>query len=165
MDYVVENNLFNGTSETQFSPDAEMTRGMLVTVLHRQAKEPAGAASTFADVPANRYDAKAIGWAAENAIVDGVSENLFAPDLAVTREEMAAILYRYAKTQGSSGEVSEDKLDSYPDAAVVSDWARDAVAWCIGEGLISGSDGGAIDPAGTATRAEVATIMMRYQNK
>lgn len=165
VDYVVENNLFNGTSETQFSPDAEMTRGMLVTVLHRQAKEPAGAASTFADVPANRYDAKAIGWAAENAIVDGVSENLFAPDLAVTREEMAAILYRYAKTQGSSGEVSEDKLDGYPDASVVSDWARDAVAWCIGEGLISGSDGGAIDPAGTATRAEVATIMMRYQNK
>lgn len=78
---------------------------------------------------------------------------------------MAAILYRYAKTQGSSGEVSQDKLDGYSDASVVSDWARDAVAWCIGEGLISGSDGGAIDPAGTATRAQVATIMMRYQNK
>ena len=165
VDYVVENKLFNGTSKTQFSPNAEMTRGMLVTVLHRQAKEPESAASSFADVPANRYDAKASGWAAENAIVSGVSENMFAPDLAITREEMATILYRYAKTQGASSDVSDDTLDGYPDADAVSGWARDAVAWCIGEGLISGSDGGAIDPAGTATRAEIATVMMRYQNK
>ena len=82
-----------------------------------------------------------------------------------TREEMATILYRYAKTQGASGDVSDDALNGYPDADAVSGWARDAVAWCIGEGLISGSDGGAIAPAGTATRAEIATVMMRYQNK
>lgn len=165
IDYVVENNLFNGTSSTEFSPDAQMTRGMLVTVLHRQAGKPDSAGSSFADVPASRYDAQAIGWAAENGIVKGVGDNRFAPDLAITREEMAAIMYGYAKTQGEDVQTSGDPLAGYPDAGAVSAWARDAVSWCIAKGLISGSDGGAIDPAGTATRAQVATIMMRYQNK
>ena len=165
VDYVVTHNLFRGTSSTRFSPNAQMARGMLVTVLHRQANEPAGADSGFADVPTNRYDAKAIGWAAANGIVDGVDATRFAPDQAITREQMAAILYRYAcKTQGSGSSVPHDRLGAFADGAQVSVWARDAVAWCLEKGLLQGAGTGLLRPSDTATRAQVATILMRYQN-
>ena len=159
VEYVTEKSLMNGTGETAFSPMLSMSRSMLVTVLYRLAGEPEAGACPFTDVPDGTWYTDAVIWAAENGIVTGVSETSFVPDAAITRESLAVILYRYAdvKEQGEKGD-----LTAFADGASVSEWAADAMSWAVGEGILTGKGGGTLDPQGTATRAEVATMLMRF---
>jgi len=159
--YAYTNGLFSGTGDTAFSPDTAMTRGMLVTVLWRMAGCPAASAPLrFADVPAGAYYAEAVRWAAANRIVDGYSSERFGPDDDVTREQMAAVLCRYAAFRGYdvSGAAS---LAGYADRASVSAYAQAAVAWAVDAGLIQGSDGRLL-PAAAAARAQVAAVLARF---
>lgn len=124
-----------------------------------------GAANPFEDVPAGKYYTNAVLWAADHKIVNGKSENRFAPDDNVTREQIAAILYRYAQSKGYGTEKTAD-LSAFPDAAEVSAYAGTALSWANAEGLITGTKAGdriLLDPDGSATRAQVATILMRFQ--
>jgi hypothetical protein len=158
--YAFENGLFSGTGDTTFSPKAHMTRGMLVTVLHRMAGSPEADAGAFSDTPQNAWYTKAASWAAENEIVNGYSSGQFGPNDPVTREQMAAILYRYAEYRG--GSVSSDgSLEGFSDGDRTSSWAADAMRWAAGTELITGKGNGILDPRGTATRAEVAAILQR----
>ena len=159
--YVVDKGLMSGTSKTTFAPSATTTRGMIVAILHRLEKEPAAAASSFTDVKAGAYYEKAINWAAANEIVKGMSETIFAPDQAITREQMAAILYRYAQFKGYDMSKA-NKLDAYADAAQVSAYAVPAMQWANAENLITGKSATVLDPKGNATRAEVSSILMRF---
>lgn len=159
--YVYENGMMNGTSDTLFSPDATVTRAMIVTILHRLENAPAAAASGFTDVAAGMYYADAVGWAAANGIVNGVSETRFAPDDPIIREQLAAILYRYAQFKGYDVTGSAD-LGAYTDAAQISAYATAAMQWANAEGLINGDSATTINPQGNATRAEAATILMRF---
>ena len=159
--YVVDKGLMSGTSKTTFAPSATTTRGMIVAILHRLEKEPAATASAFTDVKAGAYYEKAINWAAANDIVKGVTETTFAPDQAITREQMAAILYRYAQFKGYDMSKA-NKLDAYADAAQVSAYAVPAMQWANAENLITGKSATVLDPKGNATRAEVSSILMRF---
>jgi 2',3'-cyclic-nucleotide 2'-phosphodiesterase (5'-nucleotidase family) len=154
--FVVEKGLFSGTTQDTFSPNAAMTRGMLVTVLYRLEGSPQGATKSFADVTADKYYANAVAWAAEKGVVTGMGGG-FLPDTNISREQLAAILYRYAAPQQSTGD-----LTKYPDSGAVSTWAADAMKWAVGSGLLSGDTNGKLNPAGNATRAEVATILERF---
>lgn len=156
--WAVTNNLFEGISDTQFVPNNAMTRGMLVTVLHRLAGKPSTGQNTFSDVPANAYFADAVAWADEVGVVTGIGENRFAPNANITREQLAVILYRFA----GAPEVKDASI-KFADAANVSAWAKDAVAWAVDEGILSGMEDGTLAPKGQATRAQVATILMRYE--
>ena len=162
--YAYTNGLFNGTSETTFSPNGVMTRSMLVTVLWRLEGEPeATAAAGFADVEAGSWYAGAVAWASANNIVAGTGTG-FAPTGNVTREQIATILYRYAKFKG--WDVSGDEsLTGFTDGGETSEWAARAMRWAWAEQIITGKDGGRLDPQGQATRAEVATILMRFCEK
>ena len=159
--YVYENGMMNGTGDGQFSPNATTTRAMIVTILHRLELEPAASASDFADVASGSYYANAVSWAASNNIVNGISSSSFAPNTAITREQLATILYRYASFKGYAVTAS-NALDNYTDAAQISSYATTAMQWANAEGLITGSTGMALNPKGNATRAEVATILMRF---
>lgn len=159
--YVSENGLMSGTSDTTFSPDDTTTRGMVVTILWRLDGSPAWtAASGFSDVEEDAYYAEAVGWAAANGIVGGYDNGTFGPGDPITREQMAAILYRFAQVQGWDTTASAD-LSSYTDASQISAYALTALQWANGAGLISGSDG-AISPGASATRAQAAAILMRF---
>jgi hypothetical protein len=156
--------LMSGTSETDFAPDASMTRAMLVTVLHRLEDEPAAAGEDFFDVRAGAYYAAAVTWASANGIVMGTGDGNFAPGTAITREQLAAILYRYAVSLGLDTSTRGD-LAAYTDAEAVSSWAKEATAWAVGAGLITGRAnpvGTELAPGGTAPRAEVAAILERF---
>ena len=162
--YVVGKNLFKGDTETTFAPAAGMTRAMVATVLYRLAGEPeTDAAASFTDVPADAYYAKAVAWAASEQIVSGTGDNKFSPNLAVTREEIAAMLYRYADAMGK---VPADGWfyngASYTDAAAVSSWAKQSVEYCSMMGVVSGKDGGRFDPKGSAQRCEFAAMIDRF---
>ena len=160
--YVYENGMMSGTSETTFSPDLTTTRGMIVTILYRMENEPAVTGTTaFTDVAADQYYANAVAWAAQNGIVSGITATTFAPNNAITREQMAAILYRYAQFKGYDVSAKAD-LSVYTDAAQVSTYATDAMAWANGAQLITGTSQATLTPAGNATRAQVATILMRF---
>ena len=160
--YVYENGMMSGTSETTFSPDLTTTRGMIVTILYRLENEPTVTGTTaFTDVAADQYYANAVAWAAQNGIVSGIDATTFAPNNAITREQMAAILYRYAQFKGYDVSVKAD-LSVYTDAAQVSTYATDAMAWANGAQLITGISQTTLTPAGNATRAQVATILMRF---
>ena len=160
--YVYENGMMSGTSETTFSPDLTTTRGMIVTILYRMENEPAVTGTTaFTDVAADQYYANAVAWAAQNGIVSGTTATTFAPNSAITREQMAAILYRYAQFKGYDVSAKAD-LSVYTDAASVGAYAVDAMAWANGAGLITGTSATTLTPAGNATRAQVATILMRF---
>lgn len=160
--YVYENGMMSGTSETTFSPDLTTTRGMIVTILYRLENEPAVTGTTaFTDVAADQYYANAVAWAAQNGIVSGTTATTFAPNNAITREQMAAILYRYAQFKGYDVSVKAD-LSVYTDAAQVSTYATDAMAWANGAQLITGTSQTMQTPASNATRAQVATILMRF---
>ncbi len=164
IDYVVEKGLFSGVSETAFAPDGSMTRGMLVTVLWRYAGSPRVGQSAFDDVLPDLWYAQAVAWAAEEGIVTGVSPQRFDPDGKITREQMAAILYRYGEKKGIDTSGQAD-LSRYPDEGECSDYARSALSWACAEGLITGKEDHGInylDPQGCATRAQVATIFMRF---
>lgn len=157
--FVAEKGLFSGTSEDKFSPNATMTRGMLVTVLYRLEGSPQGAAQSFSDVQPDKYYAGAVSWAAQNKIVTGMG-NGFLPENNISREQLAVILYRYAAPEQTTG-----SLDKFSDKAAVSSWASDAMRWAVSGGLISGDNKGNLNPAGSATRAEVAAILERYVTK
>ena len=158
--YVYENGMMNGVSETSFAPNATTSRAMIVTILYRLENEPAVSGSSFTDVPSGQWYSNAVAWAAANGIVNGVTETTFAPNSAITREQMAAILYRYADWKGCdvSGRVD---LSGYTDAASVSAYATEAMAWANAEGLITGVTDTTLRPAGSAVRAQAATILMR----
>lgn len=159
--YVYENGMMNGTSANTFSPNATTNRAMIVTILYRLENEPAASASGFTDVAAGSYYADAVAWAAANGIVNGVSETSFAPNAPVTREQLAAILYRYAQLKGYDVTAS-GSLNGYADASQTSSYAVAAMQWANAEGLISGISSTVLDPQGSATRAQVATILMRF---
>ena len=160
--YVYENGMMSGTSETTFSPDLTTTRGMIVTILYRLENEPTVTGTTaFTDVAADQYYANAVAWAAQNGIVSGIDATTFAPNNAITREQMAAILYRYAQFKGYDVSAKAD-LSVYTDAAQVSTYATNAMAWANGAQLITGTSQATLTPAGNATRAQVATILMRF---
>ena len=161
--YVWENSLFAGTSDTTFSPGTAMNRAMLVTVLWRQAGKPAAKKSAaFKDVASGAYYADAVAWANENKIVTGYSKTAFGPKDTVTREQMAAILYRYAKYKGYDVSVGEDtNILSYADAQEISEYAIPAIQWACGAELIQGSKN-KLMPKNGATRAQVAAILMRF---
>ena len=160
--YAYENKLFSGTTATTFSPDIQMTRAMLVTVLYSMAGSPAvSGVLTFQDVDGNAWYRNAVLWATQEGIVSGYSASQFGSDDIVTREQMALILDGYAADQGYDVSAS-GSLNGFADAGSVSDWAADAVEWAVGEQLLSGKTGGKLDPTGGATRAEVAQILMRF---
>lgn len=160
--YVYENGMMRGTSETMFSPDETTTRAMIVTILHRIEGEPAADASSFTDVMAGSYYTNAVAWAAANGIVNGVNETSFAPDNPITREQLAAILYRYAQFKGYDTTVGGMSLSEYADASQISAYATTAMQWANAEGLITGVTDTTLSPQGSATRAQVATILMRF---
>ena len=165
IDFVLKAGLFYGTSETTFDPDATMTRAMLVTVLYRlEGKPETNAENPFEDVADGTWYTDAVIWAAANGIVNGVGDNRFDPDGKITREQMAAILYRYTKFKGLTLNSSE-YAEQYPDADEVSPYAAEAMRWANAEGLINGMGSGEtviLAPRGDATRAQVAAIFMRY---
>ena len=160
--FVIENGLMVGTTSTTFAPKDTLTRAMLVTVLYRMAGSPAvDAPSGFADVDDGQWYSDAIAWAAANGIVNGVGGNKFAPSEPVTREQLAAIFFRYAKAEAPEADV----LSGYPDAEAISTYARDAMAWAVSTGLVTGSkeaDGTYLAPQGLAAREQAAAILMRY---
>lgn len=162
VDYAIKNGLMNGTGADTFAPDATTTRAMVVTILYRLDGEPAVTKDIpFADVPAGQWYSNAINWAAANGIVNGYGDDKFGPDDTITREQMAAILYRYASYKGYS--VSDlANLTGYTDAASVSEWASTAMRWAVAEGLIEGTSATTLSPSGDSTRAQVATILMRF---
>lgn len=158
--YASNNSLFNGTAANTFSPDATMTRAMLVTVLWRMEGQPEAAASSFTDAQGSWYS-KAVDWASANGIVNGVSSTSFAPDADVTREQMAAILFRYAGFKGVSVSARAD-ISGFADYGSVSEYALDALSWANAEGIINGSDANTLMPRNGASRAQVAAILHRY---
>lgn len=157
------NDLMNGTGETTFAPNTTLNRAMLATILYRMAGSPAGAGegSAFTDVALDTWYAGAVAWANENGIVSGMGDGTFAPLNAITRQQLAAMLYRYAQYSKLDTSAKGD-LSKFTDGGQVSSWASDAMAWAVGTGLISGKTADTLDPTGTATRAEVATILMRF---
>ena len=158
--FVYENGLFSGTDSRSFSPNASMTRAMLVTVLYRLEGEPTVTGrSSFTDVRSGAYYEKSVIWAAANGIVTGTDSTSFSPDAKVTREQLAAILYRYAQYRKLDTDASA-KLNSFTDADSVSAYASEALGWAISEGLINGASG-KLMPKGDATRAQVAAILHR----
>lgn len=160
--YVTENHLFQGVSETEFAPHAEMTRAMLVTVLYRLEKaENKSAESKFSDVVKGEWYENAVIWAAENGIVSGISETEFAPEDTITREQLATILYRYAKQKGYNTENTAE-ITRFTDVNEVSDWAMAALQWANAAELVKGTGDTTLSPLETATRAQVAVILMRF---
>lgn len=158
--FVYKNGLFSGTDSRSFSPNASMTRAMLVTVLYRLEGEPTVTGrSSFTDVRSGAYYEKAVIWAAANGIVTGTDSTSFSPDAKVTREQLAAILYRYAQYRKLDTDASA-KLNSFTDADSVSAYASEALGWAVSEGLINGASG-KLMPKGDATRAQVAAILHR----
>lgn len=162
VEYVYECGMMSGTGETTFSPQTTTTRGMIVTILHRMEGTPEAAGVAFNDVDEFAYYADAVSWASENGIVGGYGNGKFGPNDPITREQMAAILYRFAQYLGMDVSVGEDtNILPYGDAEQVSEWAVEALQWAVGMGLINGIDGKLV-PQGSATRAQVATILMRF---
>ena len=159
--YAYENGLMDGVGEGLFAPNSETTRAQLVTILYRLAGQPAVSGDLpFTDVEAGTWYTDAVAWAAENGIVNGTTDATFAPGEDITREQLVTILYRYAESKGYDVSASAD-LSGYPDAGQVQDYAQPAMAWAVAEGIVEGVDG-TLNPAGNASRAQIATILMRF---
>ncbi len=167
VEYVSEKGLFKGTSEDEFSPNRTMNRAMLVTVLHRLAGEPQPNTSSnkFTDIDANGYYAEAVNWAVENGIINGIDSETFGTDSNISREQLVTILYRYAKLLNKASSNSNNVLTKYEDESEISDYAEEAFAWAVSEGIITGRTTTTLSPKGTGTRAEVATMIMRFAEK
>ena len=162
VEYVAENGIMSGVSAREFAPNAGFSRAMLAQTLYAMSGKPTvKAEGTFADVAANAWYADAVNWAAEKGYVSGVGDGKFAPDASITREQMALILYRYAGSPDASGMV----LREFADGDSVSAYAVDAIRWAVHEGLISGMENNTLAPQGTATRAQVAQILMNFHQK
>ena len=159
--YVYENGLMNGVENNQFAPNTATNRAMLATILYRLAGEPAVSGDLpFTDVAAGTWYTDAVLWAAQNGIVNGLGENTFAPMNTLTREQLVTMLYRYAEAAGYDVSAAAD-LSGYPDADKVQTYAQKAMSWAVAEGIVEGMDGN-LNPAGSATRAQIATILMRF---
>ena len=162
VEYVAENGIMSGVSAREFAPNAGFSRAMLAQTLYAMSGKPTvKVEGTFADVAANAWYADAVNWAAEKGYVSGVGDGKFAPDASITREQMALILYRYAGSPDASGMV----LREFADGDSVSAYAVDAIRWAVHEGLISGMENNTLAPQGTATRAQVAQILMNFHQK
>lgn len=161
VDYVTGKGMMNGTADNTFSPKANTTRGMVVTVLYRLENQSSTSAASFTDVASGAYYANAVAWANANGIVSGYGSGKFGPNDKVTREQLAAILYRYAqyKKYDVSG---ANSLDGYTDVQSVSSYAVPALQWANAAGVVTGKSGSKLDPKGNATRAEVAAMLMRF---
>ena len=163
--FVYENGLMLGTSKTLFSPHGTATRGMMATILWRMEGSPAPKGkNSFTDVEAGKWYADAITWTAENGIFAGYGKDKFGPDDPITREQLAAIFYRYADYKGYDLTV-KGNLDTFKDADKITDYAKTAMQWAVGSGLMKGKSGNLLDPQGTATRAEIAAMLHRFIEK
>ena len=161
--WAVDQGLMNGVSDTLFAPNGTATRAMVVTMLWRLAGEPVvDYLMPYADVSQDAWYAEAIRWAASAGAVNGVSETAFSPNAPVTREQLAAILYRYAQARGQGFTGSWMFLLDYPDADQVSDWADEAMHWMVMHGVITGMGDGTLAPKAEATRAQIAAMFMRF---
>lgn len=155
--YVSENKLMNGTSTTAFSPNENMSRAMLATVLYRMSGETAEADSSFRDVSSSAYYAAAVNWASSEGIVNGTGADAFSPNASITREQLAAMLYRYAGEPSVSADLS-----AYTDTVDISPYASKAVEWCVAKGILSGESATRLAPQDAATRAECAAMLQRF---
>ena len=163
--FVYENGLMLGTSKTLFSPHGTATRGMMATILWRMEGSPVPKGkNSFTDVEAGKWYADAITWTAENSIFAGYGKDKFGPDDPITREQLAAIFYRYVDYKGYDLTVKEN-LDKFKDADKITDYAKTAMQWAVGSGLVKGKYGNLLDPQGTATRAEIAAMLHRFIEK
>lgn len=162
VDFVYDRKLMSGTSATAFGPDANMTRAMLVTVLYSMEGKPTVTAKLpFSDVAADSWYCKPVSWAYANGIVSGTSATTFSPDSNITREQMVAIFSKYANAKGLKTPAAAS-IDDYADANTVSAYARNALSWAVGNGIISGTSASTLSPAGSATRAQCAVILYRF---
>ncbi len=155
--------LMAGTAEDTFAPELAATRGMVVSILHRLAGSPTVNAEVFADVAVDDWYGQAVAWAASECIASGTSAETFSPNAAVTREQLAALLFNFATQQGMNTTARSD-LSSFDDAAAVSDWAQDAVSWAHAEGLLAGTSATTLSPQGEATRAQLAAMLVRFSD-
>ena len=160
IEFVYNKGIMQGVSSTKFSPNGTVTRGMLVTMLWRMAGEPYVGGGSFDDVASGSYYATAVAWAAKNGIVDGYNSTRFGPNDAVTREQIATMLYRYAKWLGYS--TSGSSLAGYSDASSVSSWAKDAMGWAVKNSVVTGVTATKLNPTSSATRAETAQMFMNF---
>lgn len=162
VEYVVDKDIMSGVSENEFAPSGKLTRAMLVQMLYNMESRPAcDAENAFMDVPVGQWYTDAVIWANDAKIVSGMGEGLFAPNMEITREQMVAMLYNYAKYKGYDVTASAD-LSAFADTASVSAWAQPAMQWAVAEGYISGMGDSQLAPQGTATRAEIASVIMRF---
>lgn len=161
VEYAYENGLMNGVAADRFAPQTTLTRAMMAAVLYNLEGGSAGTAAGFSDVDAESWYADAVNWAAENGIVNGFEDGTFRPDDNLTREQMAAFLYNYAEYKGCDLTASDD-LAAFTDAGEVGTWAMDVVKWAVGSDLLHGTSDTTLAPKGTATRAEVATVLMNF---
>ena len=160
--YAYETGLMDGVGDNLFAPNSQTTRAQLVTILYRLAGQPAVSGDLpFTDVEAGTWYTDAVVWAAENGIVNGTTDATFAPGEDITREQLVTVLYRYAESKGYDVSASAD-LSGYPDADQIQSYAAESVAWAVAEGLIQGFEDNTLRPAGNATRAQIATILMRF---
>ena len=161
--YVADKGMMNGTSKTTFGPKSGTTRGMIVTVLYRLENEPSTSATSFTDVASGAYYANAVAWANANGVVTGYGNGKFGPDDSITREQLAAILYRYAQYKKYDVSVGEDtNIMDFDDVRQISSYAVPAIQWACGAGVMTGKSTTTLDPKGGATRAEVAAMLMRF---
>lgn len=165
VDYAVGRNLFLGTAAGEFSPNAFMTRGMFVAVLGRKAgvSDTEPAVTSFSDVKTDDWFAPYVEWAAKYDIVGGTGKERFSPNDWITREQIAAILYRYAKLTGAGDILNGTEILKFPDTGDVADFAKEPMTWTVDKGIINGSDG-RLDPKGIATRAQVAQIFLNAKD-
>ena len=163
--FCLNNGFMNGMGEGLFQPNGTTTRAQLVTILWRMCEEPAAEkAADFTDTK-DHWAKDAVSWAAENGIVNGVGESLFAPDAPITREQLVTIFHRFCKEYLGMDVSQTQALDTFPDASSVSDWAQDAMQWGVGVKLISGvatKDGAILQPQGSATRAQIAKVILNF---
>lgn len=159
--YVYDNGLMTGVSDSEFAPEATTTRAMIVSMLARMENVTSAADAGFTDVTASDWYATAVNWAAANGIVSGIGDNTFAPNDPITREQLAAMLMKYAQYKGLDTTARAD-LSHYSDAASISSWANDVLSWAVAEGLLAGVTDDQLQPQGQATRAQVAAIMQRF---
>ena len=160
--YAYKNSLMNGVNASRFAPDSTLNRAMMVTMLYRMTGSPAVSGnSVFSDVPSGKWYSDAIQWASVNGVVNGVGKDRFAPDTQITREQMASMMMRYAQFKQYSTGKSAD-LSAFNDAGSISSWALESMKWANAAGLINGRTASTIAPQDTATRAEAATILMRF---
>ncbi len=155
------NGLMRGTSEITFSPDDPVSRGMVAATLWRMENTPLAEESTFIDVPADQYYAQAVAWASSVYVVDGFDTEHFAPDGPITREQLAAVLYRYAAYKGYDTS-TQAPLNNFADQDTISDYAKPAIAWAVGESYMSGMEDGTLQPKGVASRAQFASLLRHF---